>query len=88
MGCHGALLTNYQKDFDDHFKDGENIIFYTSAEEALEKANFYLSHDSLRAKIADNAYETIRKHYDYPVKIREMFEMSGLDYLIPKKSRR
>ena len=54
----------------------------------MEKANFYLSRDSLRAKIADNAYETIRKHYDYPVKIREMFEMSGLDYLIPKKSRR
>lgn len=87
MGCHGALLTNYQKDFDDHFKDGENIIFYTSAEEALEKANFYLSHDTERNKIADNAYETIRKHYDYPVKIREMFEMSGLEYLIPKKSR-
>ncbi len=88
MGCHGALLTNYQKDFDDHFKDGENIIFYTSAEEALEKANFYISHDDVRKKIADNAYETIKKHYDYPVKIREMFEMSGLEYLIPKKSRR
>jgi len=88
MGCHGALLTNYQKDFDDHFKDGENIIFYTSAEEALEKANFYLAHDTERCRIADNGYETIRKHYDYPVKIREMFEMSGLEYLIPKKSRR
>lgn len=87
MGCHGALLTNYQKDFDDHFRDGENIIFYTSAEEALEKANYYLSHETERQKIADNAYETIKKHYDYPVKIREMFEMSGLEYLIPKKSR-
>ena len=59
-----------------------------SAEEALEKANFYIAHDDVRKKIADNAYETIKKHYDYPVKIREMFEMSGLEYLIPKKSRR
>ncbi len=87
MGCHGALLTNYQKDFDDHFVDGENLIFFTSAEEALEKANFYLSHESARAKIAENGYETIKKYYDYPVKLKEMFEMSGLEYLIPKKSR-
>lgn len=87
MGCHGALLTNYQKDFDDHFKDGENVIFYSSAVEALEKANFYIAHDDLRQKIADNGYETVKKYYDYPVRIKEMFEMSGLTYLIPKKSR-
>ncbi|SDA44712.1 Glycosyl transferases group 1 [Lachnospiraceae bacterium G11] len=87
MGCHGALLTNYQKDFDDHFVDGQNVIFYTSAEEALEKANFYLSHETERQKIADAGYETIKEYYDYPVKIKEMFTMSGLEYLIPKKSR-
>lgn len=86
MGCHGALLTNYQKDFDDHFRDGENVIFYSSAVEALEKANFYMSHEDLRQRIADNGYETIRKYYDYPVKIREMFEMADLQYLIPKSS--
>jgi spore maturation protein CgeB len=82
MGCGGCLLTNYQKDFDEHFRDGENLLFYRSAEEALEKADFYLAHDTLREKIALSGYETIRKYYDYPVKIREMLEMAGLQHLI------
>jgi spore maturation protein CgeB len=87
MACHGLLLTNYQKDFDDHFKDGENVLFYTDAEEALEKADFYLAHDSLREKIAENGFETVKKYYDYPTKIREMLELAGLEHLIPAQSR-
>jgi spore maturation protein CgeB len=87
MACHGLLLTNYQKDFDDHFKDGENVLFYTNAEEALEKANFYLAHDTLREKIAEAGYQTVKKYYNYPDKIREMLELAKLDYLIPKERR-
>jgi spore maturation protein CgeB len=82
MGCGGCLLTNYQKDFDEHFKDGENVLFFRDAGEALEKANFYLAHDSLREKIALSGRETVEKYYTYPVKIREMLELAGLDYLI------
>lgn len=75
MGCHGLLLTNYQKDFDDHFKDGENVLFYSDAQEALEKADFYLSHESLRAKIAQAGYETVKRYYDYPVKLKEILRL-------------
>jgi spore maturation protein CgeB len=82
MGCGGLLLTNYQKDFDEHFRDGENLVFYQSAEEALDKTNFYLSHDQLREKVALSGYETIKKYYSYPVKIREMLELAGLQNLI------
>lgn len=87
MGCHGLLLTNYQKDFDDHFVDEKNVLFYTDPEEALEKANFYLAHDDLRIKIAEAGYETIKKYYDYPIKIREIFEIAKLQHLIPVKRR-
>lgn len=87
MGCHGLLLTNYQKDFDDHFMDGENVLFYTDAQEALEKARFYLAHDSLREKIAEAGYETVKKYYDYPLKIREILELAQLQHLIPHKMR-
>lgn len=87
MGCHGLLLTNYQKDFDDHFTDGKNVLFYTDAEEALEKADFYLSHDFLREKIAEAGFETVKKYYNYPVKIKEIMELAGLEHLIPIKGR-
>lgn len=85
MGCHGLLLTNYQKDFEDHFADGQNLLFYTSAEEALDKAKFYLEHESLRVKIAEAGYDTVKKYYDYPVKLPEIFHMAGLEDLIPRK---
>lgn len=87
MGCHGLLLTNYQKDFDEHFIDGKNVLFYADAQEALEKTNFYLAHDSIREKIAEAGYETVKKYYDYPVKIREIMELAGLEHLIPAKRR-
>lgn len=87
MGCHGLLLTNYQKDFDEHFIDGKNVLFYADAQEALEKTNFYLAHDSIREKIAEAGHETVKKYYDYPVKIREIMELAGLEHLIPAKRR-
>lgn len=85
MGCHGLLLTNYQKDFDEHFEDERNLLFYTDAQEALDKARFYIEHDTLREKIAEAGYETIRKYYNYPVKIREILKTAGLEYLIAHK---
>lgn len=87
MACHGLLLTNYQKDFDDHFEDEKNVLFYTDAEEALEKANFYLAHESLREKIADAGYEVVKKYYDYPQKIEEILRIAALEHLIPAKRR-
>jgi spore maturation protein CgeB len=82
MACGGCLLTNYQKDFDEHFKDGENILLYNEPYEALDKADYYLSHDTKLEKIAQSGYETIKKYYTYPVKIREMLEKAGLNDLI------
>jgi spore maturation protein CgeB len=82
MACGGCLLTNYQKDFDEHFKDGENILFYNDAGEALEKADYYLAHDTEREKISQSGYETVKKYYNFPVKIREMLELAGLDDII------
>ncbi len=87
MACGGLLLTNYQKDFDDHFRDGENVLFYTDAGEALEKADFYLAHEDIRAKIARAGYETVKKYYSYPVKIKEMLKLAGLEELLPKERR-
>lgn len=87
MACHGLLLTNYQKDFDDHFEDQKNLLFYTDAGEALEKVKFYMEHEDLRTKIAEAGYQTVKTYYDYPVKLRELFKMADLEYLMPEKER-
>lgn len=81
MGCHGLLLTNHQKDFDEHFTDGKNLLFYHSFEEAYEKSEYYLNHETERQKIANAGYETVKKHYNYPVVLRKILEEAGLGYL-------
>lgn len=85
MGCHGLLLTNYQKDFEKHFKDQENLLIYHSIEEAYDKTQYYLSHEKERQKIAAKGYETVKQYYNYPTVLSEMLNLSGLGYLLPKE---
>lgn len=87
MGCHGLLVTNYQKDFEEHFVDEKNLLFYTCAEEALEKARFYIEHETQRQKIAEAGFQTVKEFYDYPVKLNEIFHTDGLDDYLPRKWR-
>lgn len=82
MGCHGLLLTNHQKDFDEHFKDHKNLLFYNSIEEAYDKVNFYLSHETERKIIENNGYETVKKYYNYPNVLKEILIISGLKHLV------
>ncbi len=81
MGCRGVLLTNYQKDFEEHFRDGYNVLLYRTPEEAYDKCKFYLEHDDQRRKISNNGYETVKKHYNYDTLLNKAIEMAGLGYL-------
>lgn len=74
MGAGGFLLTNYQEDMLRHFEPDKHFTFYTSAEEAVDKAGYYLEHEELRQRIAANAYEEMEKNHTYEVRIKEVFE--------------
>ena len=72
MGCGGFLISNYQEDFLLHFEPDEDIVFYTSYEELLDKTEFYLNHDSERKRIAQNAYEKVSKEHTYLQRVHTM----------------
>ncbi len=84
MGCGGFLLSNYQQDFDEHFKDGENIAIFRSLDEAYDKCEYYLKHEDERIDVARKGYETVKKYYSYDVLIRHMLNISGLGYLLQR----
>lgn len=84
MGCGGLLLTNYQRDFDEHFVDGENIVLFKSIDEAFEKCSYYLSNEDARKKVAINGYRTVREHYTYRSQIRKAIEISELGWTLRK----
>ncbi len=81
-GCHGLLLSNHQADMDEHFKDQQNLLLYHSMDEAYDKVNYYLSHETERKHIEDKGYETVCKYFNYPTVLKEILIRSGLKNLL------
>lgn len=60
-----VLFSNYQPELAEHFIDGKDVIMYSSLEEAISKANYYISHKGLLHELAINGYEKAVKHFSY-----------------------
>lgn len=80
MGCGGLLMSNYQKEFDDHFVNGRDLLIYSCPEDALEKAKYYLNprHEAERKQIARNGYEKVREFYNYKRQFEFIWEKAEL----------
>lgn len=75
LGCGGFLLSNFQEDFLQHFEPDVHLALYTSTEEALDKAQFYLSHDTERETIRRNALELMSREHTYEVRLQQMLNV-------------
>ncbi len=82
MGCGGTLLSNRQRDFDIDFEDKKSVLLYSSLEEAYEKCEYYIKHDTEREKIASEGKRIVREKYNYEYKLREMLKLSKMEYLL------
>ncbi|WP_155840062.1 CgeB family protein [Butyrivibrio sp. MC2021] len=74
MGCGGFLLSSYQSELYEYFIDGEECVMYTSLEDAVEKAEFYLNNDELRKRIAGKGYEKIAGDFCYEDRILNLLK--------------
>ena len=72
MGSGGFLLTSYQGDLELFFTEGRDYVSYSSREELLDKAAYYLKHEAERASIAENGLARIREAHTYRHRVREM----------------
>jgi len=79
MGCGGFLMTNYQLEIPELFELGVDLETYSSAEELIDKCEYYLSHDEERKKIAQNGYLKVKKQHSYQHRIMEMFKIITKD---------
>ena len=62
MSCKKLVITDRlssNKQLDQIFKEDEEIVFYSTKEEALEKIQFYLNNDQERNRIAENGYKKV-----------------------------
>ncbi len=69
MGCGGFLLSSYQPELYEYFVDGQECVMYTSLEDAVAKAEFYLVNDDLRKQIAAAGLERIKNDFRYEDRI-------------------
>ena len=51
------LLTDASPELEEHYRAGEELVTYGSAEELRDKARYYLAHDAEREAIARRGYE-------------------------------
>ena len=62
-GTKSFLLTSNAENLEEYYKDGKEIIIFNSPEELINKARYFLSHQTAREKIAENAYKrTMAEH--------------------------
>ena len=72
-------MTNAQPELALFFKEGESIVTFQNLEEMEEKIDYYLSHESERRMIIENAYKIVESQFDYKVRLPQIFEMAGLN---------
>lgn len=78
LGSGGFLLSNFQPELAEFFVPDEEVILYSSIEEALDKASFYLSHDNLRRKIANRAFQKMEREFTFEHQFNKIFSLAHL----------
>lgn len=77
LGCGGFLLSNFQPELAEYFTPDQDFVYYEDLFDALDKADFYLKHDTLRTQIAQNGYQRVKECFNYAKQIKEMLEIAG-----------
>ncbi len=83
MAAGGFLLSNYQVELAELVPD-DACVMYESIGDAYEKADYYLTHDTERQKIAAKGREAMINSFTYTDRLRKIFEISGLSEKVPK----
>ena len=65
MACGGFVLTNWQPEITENFREGVEIATFDSLEECIEKAGYYLEHEKERQQIATAGQKKVREAFSY-----------------------
>lgn len=78
MSTKSFLLTNRIPTMSELFEDGKHLVMYDSVEDAIEKANYYLSHDEEREKIAEAGFQEVRAKHTFRHRAEQVLRVTGL----------
>lgn len=72
LACGGFLLTNPQAELYEYMKEGEDFEAFRSVEECLDKIEFYLTHEDVRKRIAENGLKKAVECFSYEKAIPQL----------------
>ena len=72
--CYFYPTPSYNVDFPNGLVDGEDFIIYHSAEDLIEKIEYYLSHETEMKSIAKNGFNKLIKYHTSEVRAKEFIE--------------
>lgn len=78
MGAGGFLLSNYQEELLELFSNEEELAVYESLEDAVSKIDFYLHHENLRRKIAENGKRRTLHEHSLQKRLETILTKAGL----------
>lgn len=76
--CGGFCISGYADDFETYYKENEEMVFYRSADDLIEKIRYYLAHPEEREKIAKAGYERTLHEHTAEKRFAHMFKTMGL----------
>lgn len=83
LAAGGFLLTNYQEELEELFVPGEELVFYHNEQELVELAEYYMTHDEERERIARNGQRKVLERYVYGKALPQV-----LDYVMEQETER
>jgi spore maturation protein CgeB len=73
--CGGFQLVDDRVAVRELFDADTEMVFFTSVDEALDKADFFIKNESLRKKIALAAQQKVLSHHTYDIRLQKMLDI-------------
>lgn len=74
MACNAFQLVDDSPAIREFFVPDRDLVVFTTIEEAIDKIQFYLRHESLRKKIALSAYQKVKKYHTYSHRMKQVLD--------------
>lgn len=75
MAAGGFLLSNYQPELEEMFVVGEEIVLFHSLQEMEDMAEYYLTHEEERKRIARKGQQKVLRYHDLHDRMEQVMEL-------------
>jgi spore maturation protein CgeB len=76
--CGGFLLTGRSAHLDEYYRPDHEVVVFEDAQDLVDKARFYLSHETARARVAAAGLRRTLAEHTYEHRFAELFRRMGL----------